>query len=76
VTAANSNSLSYTATNRLATATGAWGSAAYSYDGVGNRLSDVVTGTLNKNHQASYDSFSNRITGMTENAAAFAFVVE
>jgi RHS repeat-associated protein len=71
VTAANSNVLSYTATNRLASASGAWGAAAYSYDGVGNRLSDVVTGTLNKNHQASYDSFSNRITGMTENAAAF-----
>jgi RHS repeat-associated protein len=71
VTAANSNTLSYSATNRLASASGAWGSAAYSYDPVGNRLSDVVTGALNKNRQSSIDSFSNRITGMTENAAAF-----
>jgi RHS repeat-associated protein len=71
VTAANSNTLSYSATNRLASASGAWGSAAYSYDAVGNRLSDVVTGALNKNRQSSMDSFSNRITGMTENAAAF-----
>jgi RHS repeat-associated protein len=71
VTAANSNSLSYSATNRLATASGAWGNAAYSYDAVGNRLSDVVTGSLNLNHQSTIDSFSNRLTSMTENAAAF-----
>ena len=51
VTAANSNILSHSATNRLATASEIWGSAAYSYDGVGNRLSDVVTGTLNTNRQ-------------------------
>jgi YD repeat-containing protein len=70
VTAANSNSLSYSATNRLATASGAWGNASYSYDAVGNRLSDVVTGSINSNRQSSIDSFSNRLTGMTENAAA------
>lgn len=71
VLAANSNTLIYSPANRLASASGAWGSAAYSYDAVGNRLSDVVTGTLNKNRQSSIDSFSNRLTGMTENAAAF-----
>jgi RHS repeat-associated protein len=71
VTAANSNALTYSPANRLASASGAWGAASYAYDPVGNRLSDVVTGTLNKNRQSSIDSFSNRITGMTENAAAF-----
>jgi RHS repeat-associated protein len=71
VTAANSNALSYTAANRLASASGAWGSAAYSYDSVGNRLSDVVTGTPNLNRQATMDSFSNRLMSMTENGAAF-----
>jgi RHS repeat-associated protein len=38
---------------------------------IGNRLSDVVTGALNKNRQSTIDSFSNRLTSMTENAAAF-----
>jgi hypothetical protein len=71
VTAANSNTLSYTATNRLASASGAWGKAAYSYDTVGNRLSDVVTGTANTNRVATMDSFSNRLTSMTESGAAF-----
>jgi RHS repeat-associated protein len=71
VTAANSNALSYTPANRLASASGAWGLAAYSYDPVGNRLSDVVTGPSNLNRQASIDSFSNRLMSMTENGAAF-----
>jgi RHS repeat-associated protein len=70
VTAANSNTFSYTPANRLASASGAWGSAAYSYDPVGNRLSDVVTGPSNLNRQASIDSFSNRLMSMTENGAA------
>jgi RHS repeat-associated protein len=71
VTAANSNVLSYSPANRLAAASGAWGNASYSYDAVGNRLSDVVTGSLNKNRQSTIDSFSNRLKSMTENAAAF-----
>ena len=71
VTAANSNTLSYTATNRLASASGAWGTAAYAYDAVGNRLSDVVTGASNLNRQSTIASFSNRLTSMTENGAAF-----
>ena len=67
-TAANSNVLSYSPANRLASATGAWGSNSFSYDGVGNRMSDV---TANLNRQASYASTSNRLTSITENAAAF-----
>jgi RHS repeat-associated protein len=69
--AANSNTLGYSPANRLASASGAWGSASYSYDPVGNRVNDIVTGTSNTSRVASYDTISNRITAMTENAAAF-----
>jgi RHS repeat-associated protein len=71
VTAANSNTLSYSATNRLASASGAWGNAAYIYGGVGNRLSDVVTGPVNTNRQSTIDSVSNHLLSLTENGAAF-----
>ena len=40
VTPANSNVLSYSPASRLAAASGAWGSNSFSYDGVGNRLSE------------------------------------
>ena len=71
VTPANSASLSYSPANRLATANGAWGNASFSYDGVGNRLSDVNTvGAVTTTRLAAYDTVSNRITGMTENSAA------
>ena len=70
VTPANSVALSYSAANRLATANGAWGNASFSYDGVGNRLTDVNTvGAVTTTRLAAYDTVSNRITGMTENAA-------
>jgi RHS repeat-associated protein len=68
VTAANSNVLSYSATNRLAAASGAWGSNTFTYDSVGNRLTDVTT---IKNRVATYAATSNRLNSMTENAAAF-----
>jgi RHS repeat-associated protein len=68
VTAANSNVLSYSATNRLAAASGAWGSNTFTYDSVGNRLTDVTT---TKNRVATYAATSNRLNSMTENAAAF-----
>jgi RHS repeat-associated protein len=69
--AANSNTLSYSLANRLASSSGAWGSASYSYDPVGNRVNDIVTGAANTSRVASYDTISNRITAMTEHAAAF-----
>jgi YD repeat-containing protein len=47
------------------------GTEPYSYDPVGNRVNDIVTGTSNTSRVASYDTTSNRITAMTENAAAF-----
>ena len=65
--AANSNALTYSPTNRLASASGAWGSETFSYDGVGNRLSDVTA----LNRQSLYAVNSNRLTSITENAAAF-----
>jgi RHS repeat-associated protein len=71
VTPANSVSLSYSAANRLATANGAWGNASFSYDGVGNRLTDVNTvSAVTTTRASTYDTVSNRITGMTENSAA------
>jgi YD repeat-containing protein len=44
---ANSNTLGYLPANRLASASGAWGSAVYCSDPVGNRVNDIVTGTTN-----------------------------
>ncbi len=70
-TAANSNTLTYTPANRLASASGAWGSNSFSYDSVGNRIDDLVTGTVNQSRVASYAATSNRITGMSENGASF-----
>jgi YD repeat-containing protein len=71
VTAANSNTLSYSPANRLASASGAWGSNTFSYDSVGNRINDIVTGSVNQSRVASYGASNNRITDMTENGAAF-----
>ena len=68
VTAANSNTLTYTLANRLASASGAWGSNSFSYDSVGNRLTDVTTSA---NRVATYATTSNRLSNMTDNGAAF-----
>jgi RHS repeat-associated protein len=68
VTAANSNTLSYSPANRLAAASGAWGANSFVYDGVGNRRSDVRVGV---NRESTYPTTSNRLSAMTENGAAF-----
>jgi RHS repeat-associated protein len=69
--AANSNTLSYSPANRLAQANGQWGNMSLAYDGVGNRLSQSTTlAAVTTTRLSSYDALSNRITGMTENAAA------
>ena len=71
VTSANSAALSYSPANRLATANGAWGNASFTYDGVGNRTSDLNTvSAVTTTRLATYAATSNRITGMTENSAA------
>ena len=68
VTAANSNKLGYSLANRLNAASGAWGTNSFTYDGVGNRLSDV---TSTNNRQAGYGASNNRLMSITQNAAAF-----
>jgi len=63
VTATNSNVLSYTPVNRLATATGPWGTESFTYDATGNRLNDNVTlGASTPTRLAAYPTTSNRIT--------------
>ena len=46
VTPANSATFSYSPANRLATAAGPWGSLSWTYDGVGNRLTEVLGAAL------------------------------
>jgi hypothetical protein len=81
VTAANSNTLSYSPANRLASASGAWGANTFTYDtrmlrkscrllrkghasflmarmaqgpsARGNRIDDIVTGSVNQSRVAS-----------------------
>ena len=71
VTAANSNVLSYTPANRLASATGPWGSESFTYDATGNRLNDNVTSGSTTTRLAAYPATSNRITSLNQNAATF-----
>ena len=72
VTPANSNVLSYTPANRLASATGPWGTESFSYDAVGNRLNDnVVSGASTTTTLASYPVTSNQLSALNQNAAAF-----
>ena len=46
------------------------GTASYSYDGVGNRLSEVITSGSTTTRVLSYPASSNRLSGVTENGAA------
>jgi RHS repeat-associated protein len=81
MTAANSNTLSYTPANRLASATGAWGTKTHSYDGVGNRITDppsprlrrtcntVLSGTTT-NRTQYYGAANNRLSSIYENGAS------
>jgi YD repeat-containing protein len=81
VTAANSNTLSYTPANRLASATGAWGTKTHSYDGVGNRITDppsprlrrtcntILSGTTT-NRTQYYGAANNRLSSIYENGAS------
>jgi hypothetical protein len=72
VTAANTISLGYTPTNRLQTASGTWGSSSFSYDAVGNRLNDNNTvASVTTIRLASYPAGNNRMSAITQNAAAF-----
>ena len=68
VTAANSNTLTYSPANRLAGASGAWGTNSFTHDSVGNRLSDTTTLAA---RLSTYATASNRMTGMSSNGGLF-----
>jgi RHS repeat-associated protein len=59
VTAANSQTFAYDALNRLTAATGGYGAVAYTYDSVGNRLTQSQTG-LNQASSAANYSYAPR----------------
>jgi YD repeat-containing protein len=62
LTAPRTQSLTYDDLNRVATASGAYGSQSYSYDGVGNRLSRTANGLTDT---YGYSSTSNRLSLVT-----------
>ena len=66
VTAANSQTLGYDALNRLASAAGGYGSLAYTYDSVGNRMSESVGGAPTT---YAYTPKSNQLSAVTANGA-------
>ena len=66
VVPANSNTLGYSAANRLAVANGPWGLDTFSYDGVGNRLTHA---SGSSNRIATYALNANRLDSLTENGA-------
>jgi RHS repeat-associated protein len=71
VTAANNNTLWYTAANRLQNANGPWGNTTNYYDLVGNRTYNINTvGAVTTERIQSYGTTANRLTSMTENGAA------
>jgi len=62
LTSPRTQSLTYDDLNRVATASGAYGSQSYSYDGVGNRLSRTANGLTDT---YGYSSTSNRLSSVT-----------
>ena len=65
VTSGNSQTLEYDVLNRLTGAKGSYGSLAYTYDTVGNRLTQTL-GSVTSSF--SYKANSNRLTGMVTGA--------
>lgn len=55
-------SFAYTPANRLQSATGPWGSLSWTYDGVGNRLTEVAGAT----RTYAYPTTSNKLTSVIE----------
>jgi YD repeat-containing protein len=67
VTAANNCSLGYSAANRLTTSYFApWGQNTYTYDGVGNRKTDVYTNpsSVVTNRTYTYNSAANKLANV------------
>ena len=59
---AQSQSFAYAPTHRLASASGYYGALSWSYDGVGNRLSDARNGVVSA---YAYPATSNRLASVT-----------
>jgi RHS repeat-associated protein len=59
---------SYTAANRLAQADGIWGTLTWTYDGVGNRTSEVLTSGSTTTNVFNYPSTSNRLSNIMQGA--------
>jgi YD repeat-containing protein len=72
VTAANSNVLWYTPTERLQNAAGPWGQSTFYYDETGNRTFHINTVGAATVERIQYQAAnSNRLNNSTENGAAF-----
>ena len=66
VTSANSQSFGYDALNRLTSATGGYGSFGYTYDSVGNRLTQSLGGSATT---YAYAPRSNQLASVSANGA-------
>jgi len=58
--------LGYSVANRLASATGPWGTLSWTYDGVGNRLTETLGATVDT---TNYPSSSNKPTNVTRSGS-------
>jgi RHS repeat-associated protein len=73
IAATKNQAFGYDALDRLTSATGVYGSLGYTYDAVGNRLTEkvgVTTSTYN------YETTSNRLSGITAPGVARAFTYD
>ena len=61
LTAARDESFGYTASNRLNEADSLWGTLAWTYDGVGNRISETLTSSSPTTNIYEYPAGSNHL---------------
>jgi YD repeat-containing protein len=66
LTSARTETLGYTATNRLNSAAGIWGSLAWTYDDVGNRASEALTSGSTTTWTYAYPSTNNKLSTVTQ----------
>jgi RHS repeat-associated protein len=70
---AQSQSFTYTPARRLATASGYYGALSFTYDGVGNRLSETANGVLSS---YAYPTTSNRLSSVATSVSTRAFTYD
>ncbi len=70
---AQSQSFTYTPARRLATASGYYGALSFTYDGVGNRLSETTNGVLSS---YAYPMSSNRLSSVATSTSTRAFTYD